>query len=161
VQSDLIWDHHAIINGEYWRIITGHLLHTNTAHLIMNLMGLWCIAYIFKPSNQRLIITLLFASITIGMTLLMTDTSLYVGLSGILHCLFTFFALYEVWHKKRSSLWLVLAVSIKIASEWLTTNSVSSGLIEATVSRESHLLGYLSAYLLLFIYWFVQTRMKA
>lgn len=160
-QTDLIWDHSAIVAGEYWRILTGHFLHTNTAHLAMNLIGLWCIAYIFKPSNRCLFLTFFFAAITIGLALLMTETTLYVGLSGVLHCLFTFFALYEVWQKKRNSLWLVAAVSLKIATEWLATNSLSSELIEATVSRESHLFGYLSAYLLFIIFWYTRVKMKA
>ena len=36
ITSLFIYDSQLIQQGEYWRLLTGHLLHTNTAHLLLN-----------------------------------------------------------------------------------------------------------------------------
>src|SRR5690242_13776108 len=37
--SALQYDRHAIFRGEYWRLVTGHLVHAGFRHMALNLAG--------------------------------------------------------------------------------------------------------------------------
>ena len=37
----------AIANGEYWRLITGHFIHLNNMHLLLNMLGVGLVLMLF------------------------------------------------------------------------------------------------------------------
>jgi rhomboid family GlyGly-CTERM serine protease len=78
-----------VLAGEYWRLVTGHLVHGNPAHLLLNMLGLGLIAALFSRDytlRQWLIVLLLSAiAIDAGFVLFEPQLQWYVGLSGILH----------------------------------------------------------------------------
>ena len=39
--ADFRYDRAALLAGQWWRIVTGHLVHLNAAHLAFNLFGLF------------------------------------------------------------------------------------------------------------------------
>ena len=78
---------------QYWRLLTGHLVHGGWQHTWLNLTGLALIVALFHGTYttlQWLVIALLSTiSIDLGMLLLMPQLQWYVGLSGVLHGLLT------------------------------------------------------------------------
>ncbi|MCK6262074.1 rhombosortase [Vibrio sp. ZSDE26] len=149
MQSYVEWNATAIHSGQWWRILTGNFTHTNFAHLAMNLIGLWAISFIFKPSVNTLWIPLLVTCIAVGIGNLFTDMQIYVGLSGALHGLFGYYALRESLQGRKGSWLLVMGLCLKIVWEFFFgAPTATSGLIEARVAIESHLFGALSGLLL-------------
>ncbi|MDF2153582.1 rhombosortase [Vibrio sp. CAU 1672] len=138
------WHAYNIRHGEWWRIVTGNLTHTNFAHLGMNLVGLWIISFIFRPTMKNFLLVLLLLCVWVGAAILLTKMSVYVGLSGVLHGLFGYWALREVFEGRRSSLLLVAGLVGKIAWEQLYGPPMSTAaLIGARVAIDAHLFGAL------------------
>ncbi|PFG45924.1 rhomboid family GlyGly-CTERM serine protease [Vibrio sp. ES.051] len=136
------WHAYNIRHGEWWRIVTGNLTHTNFAHLAMNLAGLWVISFIFRPSTRNFLIVFSLICTLVGTMNLFTNMSVYVGLSGVLHGLFGFWALREVFESRRSSALLVAGLIAKIIWEQLYGPSASTvEMIGARVAIEAHLFG--------------------
>lgn len=145
VQAWVIWDKSAIVDGQWWRILTGNFSHTNYSHLLMNLASLWIISYLFQPTRKQLISALILISLVTGLALLLSSIQVYVGLSGTLHGLFGLFALREALNGRKSSWLLVLGLVAKIAWEQLVGPSSTTGeLINARVAIEAHLAGTLT-----------------
>ncbi|QSX31635.1 rhombosortase [Shewanella cyperi] len=155
----------AIDQGEYWRLISGNLLHTNHWHLLMNLAGLWVI-YSLHHFHYRIwpLLALLLALCTLeGLGLYLGYPQLwgYVGLSGILHGLFAFGALLDIRRGYRSGYLLLLGVILKVS--WENTMGASNGvteLIGARVATESHLVGLVSGIALGLLWLAAATQLK-
>lgn len=85
----LRYERAAVLGGEYWRLVTGHLVHGTVAHLLLNLAGLVLIAGLFPRdySLKEWLIVLLASLIAIdaGFVLFEPQLQWYVGLSGVLH----------------------------------------------------------------------------
>lgn len=146
------WHRQWISEGQWWRILTGNFTHTNFAHLAMNLAGLWVIHFIFKPTDRTFIFTLFTISLLVGLLNLVSDMTSYVGLSGVLHGLFGYFALQEALNGRKSSWLLVVGVIAKVSWEMTMGASQStSDLIQARVAVESHLFGTLGGLVLAFL----------
>lgn len=79
----------AISAGECWRVFTGHFVHLNMAHAIMNSVGTILVALIFprEISRTRWWWLVLAAPVTISLGLWIKQPGLqgYVGFSGVLH----------------------------------------------------------------------------
>ncbi len=138
-----------IANGEYWRLFTGNLLHTNQWHLLMNLAGLWVLLLLFKPHFQALSFTLLFSALCLlqglGLYLFYPGLLGYVGLSGMLHGLFTYGAIRDISTGLKSGYLLLLGVIIKVAYEQIFGASVQvTEMIGARVATEAHLVGVIT-----------------
>lgn len=140
-------------NGEWWRLISCHLTHTNWPHLAMNAAGLGVAFYLDRQMllRTRDYIQLLLLSISTGLVIhFYSDIQAYRGLSGILHGLLLL-AAYQQRHQD-SVLWygFLGLLSIKIVAEQRgMDNQLSSQLIEATVMKEAHLAGFITALLII------------
>lgn len=79
----------AALDGEYWRLLTGHLVHGSTQHLLLNCGGLLLIGALFPrdySAGEWLIIGLLSAAtISTGFVFYEPQLTWYVGVSGVLH----------------------------------------------------------------------------
>lgn len=139
-----IWHSSAILDGQWWRLITGHFTHSNAAHLLMNIASLWLISLLFRPTALLLMALSLSISLLIGVGLLVTDIRHYVGLSGVLHALFAFFALAEWRANKAQGGWLLALLVAKLWLEQHDGNPMEmNALIAASVATQAHLLGAL------------------
>lgn len=89
----------ALLAREPWRLLTGHVVHLNWPHALINALALLIVARLFAPdlSARRQIAVLLTAAVTIsaGLALLYPGIAWYRGLSGVVHALF--FAGAAVW----------------------------------------------------------------
>jgi rhomboid family GlyGly-CTERM serine protease len=75
-----------------WRVLTGHLVHINWPHALINAAALWIVARLYAPdlSATRQAIALAASALAISAALawLHPDIEWYRGLSGALHGLF-------------------------------------------------------------------------
>lgn len=141
------WDHNAIIAGQYWKILTGNLTHTNLYHLGMNVFGLWIICFIFRAQlhPRPFLLILSGLCVAVGSLLLLTSMQLYVGLSGVLHGLFGFYAMQEYHSGRKSSFYLVIGLALKIVWEQsFGSPTGTEALIHAKVAIDAHLIGAIS-----------------
>ena len=76
-------------NHQYWRLITGHLVHGSWQHVWLNLAGLLLMSALFLNTYtvwQWICIGLIsMFTIDLGLLCLMPQLLWYVGLSGVLH----------------------------------------------------------------------------
>lgn len=79
----------AVLQGQYWRLLTGHLVHGSGQHLLLNAVGLGLIAALFPREysvrSWLLILASSVVTIDLGFVFLEPQLEWYVGLSGILH----------------------------------------------------------------------------
>jgi rhomboid family GlyGly-CTERM serine protease len=85
----LRYEREAVLQGEYWRLLTGHLVHGSWLHLIMNGLGLGLVAALFDRdySLPAWLLIALFSVVAIDLGFVLYEPQLrwYVGLSGVLH----------------------------------------------------------------------------
>ncbi|MGD8938244.1 MAG: rhombosortase [Gammaproteobacteria bacterium] len=117
----LRYDRDAILAGQLWRIVTGHLVHLGWSHLAMNLAGLGLIWVIFGSHIpwRRWLVILLVGAIGTSVFMLLFNPQLrwYVGLSGVLHTLFIAGCLADLKYRRWDSWILLVLVITKLAYE--------------------------------------------
>ena len=89
MQELLRYSRHEIISGQWWRILTGNLVHLGYSHLLLNLSGLAVIVFLLSPAMpvRHWVLTGSISMLGVGFGLLLLDPQLvwYVGLSGGLY----------------------------------------------------------------------------
>ena len=117
----LKYDRLAIIDGEYWRLLSGHFAHLGPEHLLLNLAGLvlvWLLVGRQYTTSQWLIVTA-FSLVVISLGFWFLDPNLiwYVGLSGLLHGLLIAGAIHGIKTQPVESIIIVVAVAAKLIYE--------------------------------------------
>jgi rhomboid family GlyGly-CTERM serine protease len=83
------YERHAIAAGEWWRLITAHLVHLDLEHAVLNALGLvlmWSLfARDYSPRQWLAIVAATFAVIDAGLWFRDPQIDWYVGASGALH----------------------------------------------------------------------------
>ena len=81
-----------LLAREPWRVLTGHLVHINWPHTLVNAAALWVVARLYAEDlgPQRQIVSLIASALAISgaLALLYPSIDWYRGLSGALHGLF-------------------------------------------------------------------------
>ena len=155
----LAYYHSDIEKGQWWRLLTAHICHTNGYHLILNGIGLAVVSALFLETFKKisLLVASLFSALFISICLLLEpDLQWYVGLSGVLHALFAIGVCDEL--KKADKWGIILAVGflVKIAFEQFNGPSLmTESLIAATVLVNAHLYGAIAGvvYFLMIPLW--------
>lgn len=117
----LRYDRNGILSGEIWRVVTGHFVHLNWNHLLLNLGGLLLIWLLFGKRltlSQWLVVVLACTiGISVGLLVLHPGLHWYVGMSGLLHGMFVAGAIGGLYSGYRAE-WLLLGLlSAKLAWE--------------------------------------------
>ncbi|NMH63884.1 rhombosortase [Shewanella salipaludis] len=146
LDAGLAYRRSEIAQGQWWRLISGNLLHTNHWHLLMNLAGLWVLLLLHHFHYRLNGLLCLLASLCLleglGLYLFYPGLLAYVGLSGMLHGLFAYGAIQDIRTGTKSGYLLLLGVIIKVANEQLFGAPADvSAMIGARVATESHLVG--------------------
>lgn len=93
----LEFSRNAITEGEWWRLLTGNLMHSNGWHLLMNIGGLLLATLLVGHffSKCHFIALAISNGLAVGVLIYCfnPDINYYVGLSGYLHGLFIYGAL--------------------------------------------------------------------
>lgn len=85
----LRFDRLAIVDGEIWRLLTGHFVHLGIPHYLLNCAGLLLVWYLvgarFDANSWLLISIGSIIGIDLGFWLFEPQLTWYVGLSGVVH----------------------------------------------------------------------------
>ncbi len=133
-------------SGQWWRIVTGNLVHLGYSHLALNLAGLTLISLLLAHalSARQWVFTGLCSMIGVSVGLLLFDPQLswYVGLSGALYGLLLGGAIAEFRHHKQMALFIAAFTIGKIIWEQIFGAVESSEAITGgNVIVNAHLYG--------------------
>ena len=161
-----VLEYHRAEPEQVWRAVTGHLLHSNHWHLVMNLGALLLMLMLHQLYYSLHSFVLLLASGCIGISILLylfsPDIQIYVGLSGWLHCFITVGALLDIKHKIQSGWLILMGVIAKVAYEqWQGPDAELAALIDANVAIDAHLYGVICGLLLGFVFVYLTNAKPA
>ena len=145
----LAYYHTGIAQFELWRLISATFCHTNFNHLLMNAFGLVITLALFINTFRltKIFPIIIFNSLFIGIALFFLEPQIiwYVGLSGVLHGLFSYGVAADIANKDRWGYLLGAGFMIKIIYEQLFGAQQSTiELIDAPVLVNAHLYGALA-----------------
>ena len=106
----LVYDRAAVEAGQWWRLLSGHLVHSDPSHLGWDLAGLLVLGWLFEGqlTARRFLVVLLFGVAAVDVWLWWGPAPLrYCGMSGFLNTLLAG-GLVNQWSANRG--WLVLVV---------------------------------------------------
>lgn len=146
VRLALRYERSAVLEGEFWRLLTGHLVHASAAHLLLNMAGLGLIAALFRRDyalRQWLLIGLASVlAMDLGFVFYEPQLQWYVGLSGLLHGAIAAGAVAWLKHETRLLASILSALLVaKLAWEQLHGALPLSG--DMPVIVDAHLFGAL------------------
>jgi len=152
-----------ISQGELWRLFSGHILHTNGFHLLLNLAAmilLWALhGRFYTRLNYTTLFLLCSLSTSLGIYYFNPSLIQYVGLSGVLHGIFVFGAIMDITNKDKTGYLLFIGVWLKIAHEQIYGASTDvSDLIEASVAVDAHLWGAVGGLIFSTVYVVLQMK---
>lgn len=145
----LAYYHTGINQFELWRLISASFCHTNFNHLLMNVFGLIVTLVLFIDSFKiiKIFPLIMFNSLFVGVMLFFFEAQViwYVGLSGVLHGLFSYGVCTDLKNNDRWGYILGSGLIIKIAYEQLFGAAQSTiDLINAPVLVNAHFYGALA-----------------
>jgi rhomboid family GlyGly-CTERM serine protease len=124
----LVFDRDGIAGGEFWRLVTGHWVHSDAQHAVWNIAALAVLGTLFESRLRwRLPAALLAGSAAIDgwMWWCMPGLARYCGLSGILNALLAV-GLMQLWREQRDPLVVMVATGavLKLVVEGATGTAV-------------------------------------
>jgi rhomboid family GlyGly-CTERM serine protease len=146
LSAQFVYHKSLISQGELWRVVSGHLFHTNGYHLALNISAvilLWALHGHFYSVGQYTGLFMTAAlSTSLGIFWFSPQLQQYVGLSGILHGVFVWGAVMDINHKEKTGYLLFIGVWLKILHEqYYGASSDIAELIAAPVAVDAHLWG--------------------
>ncbi len=143
----LQYERERILAGEWWRLITGHLVHLDAAHLAANAAVILAWLYLFNPQESLSAIICRFFGyallIGLGMLLLSPSTTWMLGVSAISYALIGGSAFRAVLDGPRQLGVLLLAVlSLKTLAEQVWgVESLLGHFVTYPIASEAHMHG--------------------
>jgi rhomboid family GlyGly-CTERM serine protease len=120
-QELLRYERAAIANGEFWRLLSGHLVHLGNPHLLLNLAGLlmvWLlVGRLYTTRDWLLVVFVSVLAMDAGFWFLDTGMRWYVGLSGLLHGMLAAGAIRGFRTLPGESVVICAAIAAKLAYE--------------------------------------------
>ena len=112
--KSLLWfGQSEITQGQYWRLVTGHLVHADWSHLVWNALGLTVLGWLIERRSRPCLAVALAAGIAAVSLLLvspLSDLDYYCGLSGVLNALLVV-ALWFEWRTSKSRWVAMVAIA--------------------------------------------------
>ncbi len=141
-----VFDRAAVGQGEYWRLVTGHWVHSDLDHAVWDIGALAVIGVLLEPRLQSdLLLALAIGTLGVDLWLWWGDPTLhyYCGLSGILNSLLAV-GLIQLWRDLRHPLvWLTgLGAVVKIILEISSGQAILTQTAWSSVP-EVHAVGFL------------------
>ncbi len=107
-----VFDRTAIAQGDWWRLFTGHWVHSSLAHAIWDIGALLVVGFLFeKQLGRQMFFVLFLGGLAVDAWIWWGETSLayYCGLSGILNSLMAV-GLVQLWREQRHALILLVGL---------------------------------------------------
>lgn len=117
VADTLIFDRERISDGQLWRLVTAHWVHSDLAHIVWNGVALLVLGFVFEPYlGWRTIPILIAGTLAVDAWLWwgVPSLQLYCGLSGILNTLLVA-GLFLRW--RTDPHWVLLAIGLAAAAK--------------------------------------------
>ena len=149
----LRYDASAVARGEFWRVLTGHIVHSNGWHLLLNLASLIMIGTLFSEHLSAKLWILAFSLSAVSVSAcyfwLTPEFRYYVGLSAVLYGVIIIGALLDIKGQPLTG-WVVLVfVTARVIWQQYSGSMDSlAEIIEDRVAVESHLYGIVTGYIL-------------
>lgn len=146
VDSPLSFHRAQALSGSWWQWLSAHFMHNNFAHYLFNMLGLGLLYLLHSEYFSARSFLLVFASIALGTSafLILFSPSLqwYVGMSGVLHGIFAWGVVIDVYYQRKTGYLLALGLLIKVIDErFFATSNFMADLIEVGVAVDAHLYG--------------------
>ena len=147
VTAALRYERAAVLDGQWWRLVTGHLVHADAAHLAWNLAGAALVWWLFGAEYGRLewlvIVLASAAAIDIAFLGWMPGLDWYVGLSGVLHgCMAAGLAAWLARARDPMVLLVAILFAAKLVFEhWQGPLPFTAGTLALPVIVEAHSYG--------------------
>ena len=110
----LVYDRDLIAGGEWWRLVTGHLVHLNLQHLAFNCGALLALGVLYETARfggpGRLAVSVLgLGVVAVSAALYLGDpgTASYCGLSAVLNTLYVAVTI-GMWRERGDWFWLAM-----------------------------------------------------
>jgi rhomboid family GlyGly-CTERM serine protease len=114
----LRYERTAVQAGQWWRLVSGQLVHLGPAHLWLNLAGLglvWVLLLRLHPERHAWRDAVVCAlGVGLGLYFFSPEIAWYVGLSGVLHGLVAVAAIAALQRDRREALLLVALLGAKL-----------------------------------------------
>jgi rhomboid family GlyGly-CTERM serine protease len=118
------YERQAIESGEYWRLVSGHLVHLGVGHLWPNLAATAIIGLlfegVFRSADWLRVGAASAAAIDLGLYALEPQVLWYVGLSGVLHGFVAAGALALLLRRDKLGVVLAIGVAAKLIFEQIS-----------------------------------------
>jgi rhomboid family GlyGly-CTERM serine protease len=156
-----VFDRVAIAQGEWWRLVTGHWVHSDLAHAGWDITALLLLGALFEVRLQwRLPLALLIGTVGVDAWLWWGDPALhyYCGLSGILNSLLIV-GLLQLWRDWRHP--LILLTGMGAAMKILVEINAGQALLTQTTWPSvptAHAAGFLCGLVLGWGFWMTGNR---
>jgi rhomboid family GlyGly-CTERM serine protease len=159
----LLFEKTPVVDGELWRVITGHLIHTNHWHLLLNLASLTMIGMLFQSCLTTLewLLSFIGSALFISICYLWLDDAFdhYMGLSAVLYGVIIIGALFDLKaHRYIASIILVVVTGRVIWQQLSGGVEDLATLIEARVAIESHFYGICSGYFIALVIYLMRSK---
>ena len=158
-----VFDRVAITQGEWWRLVTGHWVHSDLAHAGWDITALLLLGVVFEVRLQwRLPIALLTGTVGVDAWLWWGDPVLYYycGLSGILNSLLIV-GLMQLWRDCRHP--LVVLTGVGAAVKILVEINAGQALLTQTAWSSVpmvHAVGFLCGLVFVWGTWMVGSSLR-
>jgi rhomboid family GlyGly-CTERM serine protease len=160
----LRYEREAVLQGEYWRLITAHLVHGNTRHLLLNGAAVALIAALFQRdySWRGWLLIALLSALAIDLAFVFWEPQIdwYVGLSGVLHGALAAGAV-SWWQYQPKRLALGLSAILVGKLSWEYWHGALPTVGDLAVVVEAHRYGAVGGALAGFILWLQAHRQVA
>lgn len=140
-----VFDRVAISQGEWWRLITGHWVHSDAQHALWNILALAVLGICFERELKHHLWWILFiamAGVDIWLWWGRPDLYYYCGLSGILNTLLVV-GLGVLWQSRRDPLLLIIIglAGLKIGWELMAGQALFTDTVWPSVP-DVHAVGF-------------------
>ncbi len=111
----------AIEKGEWWRLVTGHFVHSDNQHLLWNIVALALLGAMLEQHSRRLFLqSMVVGIVAVDALLFLSDDApmAYCGFSGVLNAMFLALLYREYRRQAHWSIPLIaIAALLKIVVE--------------------------------------------
>ena len=153
-QPDFLYIRNTVNQGEWWRIISGQLVHTNWPHFALNISSLVLFTLLFYNTItvRTFTISLFLLILSVGVCIHLFEPRIYwyAGLSGAIYGLYLIGAstAYRSGDKLVAIGVAILIIGKAVFDHWIGPIQDNTELIGARVVTESHLYGIATAIIL-------------
>lgn len=139
-----VYDRAAIATGEWWRLLSAHLVHSDGEHLLWNLAALLIIGFLLERRHPLLFLAGLLAGIAavnVWLWFGLPGLQRYCGLSGVLNT-WLVLLLFALWREARQPMIVLFAVvsAVKLVVELWSEQALFSATAWPSVPS-AHLAG--------------------